>query len=147
MRSITGILVCHHEKLVYPPRMDYHVCYTCGRKQLRDPDTGYGFGKFSHDFNELLRAAKKPGFQPVAGGAEVSPSRMRRQGLYAGHEPRTVLVFRNGQQREVRDYAIKGNTIVVFTKRHIVRVPITDLDVPSTQAANAQRGVQFRLSA
>src|SRR5581483_2135346 len=123
------------------------VCYSCGRKQLRDPETGYGFGKFGHNLDELIRAAREHGFQPAAEHKLASQSRMFRHSSHAKEEVRTVLVFRNGQRREIREYTVQRDTILVFTKRGIVRVPAAEIDIPSTQTANARRGIQFRLCA
>jgi hypothetical protein len=146
MQSVKGIFICQHRKLVYPPAAEYNVCYTCGKKQLRHPETGDGIGKFGHDLDELIHRARGLGLHTVA-GSEDPLLGIRGHHRYAREGACTVLIFRNGQHREIQNYAIKDNAILVFTKRQIVRVPITELDVPSTQAANAQRGIQFRLCA
>ncbi len=56
---------CQHKKISYLPRWHgeyiYRVCAKCGRKQLYDPNTGFGYGEFSHDLNELIASAKRSG--------------------------------------------------------------------------------------
>jgi len=57
--------------------------------------------------------------------------------------PPTVLVYRDGHQVEVHNYAILGKTIWVISDQTTQRVPLADLDLASTQRANAERGVDF----
>jgi hypothetical protein len=141
---MAGLFICQHRRLVYPPRHDYNVCYDCGKKQLRNPATGLGFGKFSHNLEALSRAAqlqkKKSAPERIAELSSHAPkSRLSKN-------DRTVLVFRNGQRREIREYALQAGRLLVFTKRGTVAIPVSELDIPATQAANARRGVQFRLT-
>lgn len=60
--------------------------------------------------------------------------------------PPTVLVYRDGHQVEVHNYAIVGKTIWVISDQTTQRVPLADLDLASTQRANAERGVDFSTS-
>ena len=64
---------------------------------------------------------------PPASPREVKPG-----------EP-TVLVFRDGHQQEVTNYAIMGDTVYVFDKGH-KKIALADLDVPATIKANDDRG-------
>ncbi len=59
-------------------------------------------------------------------------------------EPKTVLVFRDGRNEEVTNYAIVGDQLYDFTsgKR---RIAISDLDIAATTKANDTRGMDFRL--
>ena len=61
----------------------------------------------------------------------------------AVESPATVLVFRDGHRSEVRNYAIVGQTLWIFTEQRARKVPLSDLDVSATQAANAERGIEF----
>jgi hypothetical protein len=61
--------------------------------------------------------------------------------------PPTVLVFKDGHQVEVANYAIVGATLFDLTPGHPRRVPISDLDLNATQKQNDDRGVDFRLPA
>jgi len=62
-------------------------------------------------------------------------------------QPATVLVFKDGHQVEVSNYAIVGNTIFDFTPGHARRVALSELNVQATQKQNDDRGVDFRLPA
>jgi len=61
------------------------------------------------------------------------------------NEP-SVLVFRDGHQQEVSNYAIMGQTVYVFDKR-TQRIALADLDVPATIKANDDRGLEFSIPA
>ncbi len=57
--------------------------------------------------------------------------------------PTTMLVYRDGHQTEVHDYAIQGDTLFVFSNQTTQRVPLTDLDLSATARVNGERGVEF----
>src|SRR5271157_1358205 len=56
----------------------------------------------------------------------------------------SVLVFRDGHQQEVANYAIMGQTVYVFDKR-TQKIALADLDVPATIKANDDRGLEFKI--
>ncbi|MGA2904790.1 MAG: hypothetical protein ABSD98_13225 [Candidatus Korobacteraceae bacterium] len=56
----------------------------------------------------------------------------------------TVLVFRNGHQQEVTNYAIMGDSLYVFDQGR-KKIALADLDIPATVKANDDRGVEFRM--
>jgi hypothetical protein len=56
----------------------------------------------------------------------------------------TVLVFRDGHKREVKNYAIMGSTLFVLSGQP-ARIPIAELDVPETIRQNQSRGLEFSL--
>jgi len=58
----------------------------------------------------------------------------------------TVLVFRDGHEQEVMNYAIMGQTVYVFDKR-TQKIALADLDVPATVKANDVRGLDFNIPA
>jgi hypothetical protein len=58
----------------------------------------------------------------------------------------TVLVFRDGHQQEVTNYAIMGQTVYVLDDR-IQKIPLTNLDVSATVKANDDRGLEFKIPA
>jgi len=58
---------------------------------------------------------------------------------------RTILVFRDGRRSEVKNFAIVGQTLWVFTEQRARKIPVSDLNVEATKEVNAGRGVDFRL--
>jgi hypothetical protein len=57
----------------------------------------------------------------------------------------TVLVFRDGRQLAVRNYAVADHTIWVLGPNNARKVQVSELDLQATEQANAKNGVEFRL--
>jgi hypothetical protein len=57
----------------------------------------------------------------------------------------TTLVFKDGRQLEVGNYAIVGATLFDLTPGHSRKIPIADLDLDATHLQNDSRGVVFQL--
>ena len=55
----------------------------------------------------------------------------------------TVLVYRDGHQMEVQNYAIYGQTVWVFGDQITRKIAFADLDLAGTKKVNDQRGVEF----
>jgi peptidoglycan hydrolase-like protein with peptidoglycan-binding domain len=64
--------------------------------------------------------------------------------------PAAVLVFRDGHREEVRNYMIQGSTLYTSadywaTGSWNKKIPISELDIPASLKANAERGAKFSL--
>jgi hypothetical protein len=57
----------------------------------------------------------------------------------------TVLVFKDGRQVDVGNYAIVGAVLIDLTPGHSRRIAIADLDLDATRRQNENRGVIFQL--
>lgn len=57
----------------------------------------------------------------------------------------TVLVYRDGHQSDVLNYAIQGQTLWVFSDQSTKRIPLADLNLDATRKVNEDRGVNFIL--
>ncbi|MGC2173630.1 MAG: hypothetical protein WA623_19750 [Candidatus Sulfotelmatobacter sp.] len=57
----------------------------------------------------------------------------------------TVLVFKDGHQLEVANYAIVNHTLYDLTPGHPRKIALADLDLPATRKQNDDRGIDFRL--
>jgi len=62
-------------------------------------------------------------------------------------QPSTVLIFKDGHQIEVGNYAIVGTTLYDLSGGHSRKVELADLDLEATLKENDQRGVEFQLPA
>jgi hypothetical protein len=60
-------------------------------------------------------------------------------------QPSTVLVFKDGHQSDVLNYAIVGDTLFDFAEGRTRKILLADLDLKATQKANDDRGVDFRI--
>ena len=60
-------------------------------------------------------------------------------------QPKTLLVFKDGHQLEVDNYAIVGDTLFDLSEGHRRRVALAELDLTATEKQNDNRGVDFVL--
>jgi hypothetical protein len=59
-------------------------------------------------------------------------------------EPRNlVLVFRDGHQLTVQNYAITGRTLWILSEHTAKKIPLSELNLPATEEENAKRGIDF----
>jgi hypothetical protein len=77
----------------------------------------------------------------------VPPAAPPQQQEHAQAAPPTVLIFRDQHQEQVQNYAIVGQTLWNFSAGHTQKIPLSDLDIPATQKANEDQGIEFRLPA
>ncbi len=57
--------------------------------------------------------------------------------------PATVLVYRDGHQQEIENYAIAGDKLIVLGEK-TQKILLSELDLSATAKANQDRGVDFR---
>jgi hypothetical protein len=62
-------------------------------------------------------------------------------------QPSTVLVFKDGHQSNILNYAIVGETLFDFSTERTHRIQLVDLDLTATQKANDDHGVDFEVPA
>ncbi len=60
-------------------------------------------------------------------------------------QPQTVLIFKDGHQLEVQNYAVIGDTLYDLTPGRHHKVALAELDLASTAKQNDDRGIDFRL--
>jgi hypothetical protein len=58
-----------------------------------------------------------------------------------------VLVFKDGRQSQVLNYAIVGETLYDLSDGRAKKVALAELDVSATEKQNDERGVDFRVPA
>jgi len=71
-----------------------------------------------------------------AAQSEVSPT---------SDPPQTVLVFNDGHQVEVANYAIVGSTLYDLTGGRRQKIALADLDLSATAKQNDDRGIDFQV--
>lgn len=57
----------------------------------------------------------------------------------------TKLVFKDGHQLDVENYAIVGQTLYDLTPGHARKIALASIDLPATEKQNDDRGVVFQL--
>ncbi len=60
-------------------------------------------------------------------------------------QPPTVLVFKDGHQVEVANYAIVGTTLYDLSDSRRWKIALADLDLPATTKQNDDRGLDFQV--
>ena len=60
-------------------------------------------------------------------------------------QPLTILVFKDGHQLEVQNYAVIADVLYDLTPGHRRKVALAELDLSATAAQNDDRGVVFAL--
>jgi hypothetical protein len=60
-------------------------------------------------------------------------------------QPLTTLVFKDGHQLEIENYAIVSQTLYDLTPGHPRKIALADLDLPATEKENDDHGVTFQL--
>jgi hypothetical protein len=125
----------------------YYGYYDSGSDVADDPPGDYNGGPTIFD-------RRGPGTAPAPAPAPYS-SRASNDGpppdsdseAPASDQPQTVLVFKDGHQVEVGNYAIVGNTLYDLTAGHRQKISLGDLDLTATSKQNDDRGIDFQLPA
>src|SRR5437667_2976844 len=60
-------------------------------------------------------------------------------------QPSTVLVYKDGHQSEIVNYAIVGETLYELSDGRAKKVALAELDLSATEKQNDERGVDFRI--
>ena len=98
-----------------------------------------GSGAYSYVAPEKSLPAHRSSERRSAEDVQVVPSAPE-----PAREP-TVLIFKDGHQLEVGNYAIVGATLFDLAPGHARKVALADLDLDATQRQNDDRGITFQI--
>jgi hypothetical protein len=97
---------------------------------------------YQHSFSPAGQTANA---DQTADNGELSSAGGERSSA-ADPQPTTILVFRDGHQLEIGNYAIVGNTLYnIAGGNDTHKIQLADLDLDKTIKANQARGYEFRL--
>ncbi len=65
----------------------------------------------------------------------------------APDQPKTVLIFKDGHQAEVENYAIVGDTLYDLSEGRRHKIALADLNLEATAQQNDDRGIDFTVPA
>jgi hypothetical protein len=122
----------------YPGYYDYAASYETERAYRVESD----LARQQEDIDRLedevarLRAERQ--------GREAAPLRPRAEAKSEPAMP-TLLVFRDQRTQEVRNYAIVGQTLWIFSEQRATKLPLSSLDLDATTQANQERGLDFQI--
>jgi len=140
-----------HHRPRYPQDLAYYATpyygyYDNGTEAQNDapngPDDEYDGGPTIFD-------RRGPGYVPPvtepewSSAEEESPAAPAEAA--AEQSTPTVLVFKDGHQLEVENYAIVGTTLYDLTEGHRRKVALAELDLTATSKQNDDRGIDFHL--
>jgi hypothetical protein len=94
------------------------------------------------------RGSRSSRNRPVAMEATPEPATQAVAALPSSPvvaQPSTVIVFRDGHQVELQNYAIVGDTLFDLTENRSHKILLEDLDLVATRKANDERGVEFQI--
>jgi hypothetical protein len=105
------------------------------------------------DQNEsYVEPGPPPPSPPLTGNEQASPSyRPPYQGAINGDvhaQPATTLIFKDGKpSTQVHNYVLTSSTLYELDEGTSLEIPISEIDLPATIAANRAAGVEFSLPA
>jgi len=76
---------------------------------------------------------------------EERPAQPAQPVMAVQEQEPTTLIFRDGHQFEVHNYAIVGATLFNFDGTGPFKVQLAELDVAATEKLNGDRGVDFKI--
>ncbi len=76
--------------------------------------------------------------------AMAQPAQVQAQSK-GEHSQSAILVFNDGHQQEIQNYAIVGQTIWILNEQQAKKIPLSALDLAATRKANADRQAGFEL--
>ena len=126
----------------------YYGYYNSGDDATDAPDEQYNGGPTIFDRRgpgtapAQYASAPRDGTQP-----EPSTPAAQPDATPAPDQPQTVLVFKDGHQLEVANYAILGSTLYDLTEGRRHKIALADLDLTATAKQNDDRGIDFQVPA
>lgn len=134
---------------VYPvavPYYGYYGYYDSTDEAANDaPDEQYNGGPTIFDRRGPGYVPRPPMESSEREPAESGASAPAPDVAAAADQPQTVLVFKDGHQLEVGNYAIVGTTLYDLTEGHRRKIALSELDVDATAKQNDDRGVDFKV--
>ena len=121
--------------------VDVDYTYSQGSPRLYDRAPRY------HEIAAARPAPRDTAPHEPAPRAAAPPSAPAEPETVVAPQPNTVLIFKDGHKSEVQNYAIIGGTLFDLSEGRSRKIPLTDLDLPATQKANDERGVDFQVPA
>jgi hypothetical protein len=125
-----------------PYAVPYSDYYDPGNEAENDPADPYDNGAATRGRGMPPRAQSADAQDPAP--ASVSPPAPSEADPLVS-QPATVLVFKDGRQLEIENYAIVGNTLYDLSGGARHKIPLADLDLGATVKQNDERGIDFRV--
>jgi hypothetical protein len=143
----------HHSRAgaVYAVPYYYPYAYDSGESDATDdPGEGEEYQGGPTIFDRRGPGTSRPAADDYADRRQTQPAAATSAEAVAEDEPvsaqpDTLLVFKDGHQLEISNYAIVGTTLFDLTEGHHHKIPLSDLNLTATAKENDERGIDFRL--
>jgi hypothetical protein len=109
-----------------------------------DPSYGQSYAPPSKDVTVHV-VIEKPDATAAASSGPLAQVEAPSAAVPPAEEPGTLLVFKDGRQVEIKNYAIQGDTLFDLSDGRPHKIALADLDLDATQKKNDDRGVDFQL--
>jgi hypothetical protein len=125
----------------YSPDTSYYpaadITYRGYNASYFDQNSQYQQGEIDRLENEVtqLRARRQAAQDATRASAAASSEAA----------PKTTLVFADQHSEEISNYAVIGQTLWIFSEERARKIPLAALDIPATQKANDENGIDFRV--
>jgi hypothetical protein len=131
-----------------PAYIPYAVPYAVPYDQEADDDAGDADYVPAPGARNIEPSIKRVGSRDFASkttaSAKPTPSEPEEP---VTAQPSTVLIFKDGHQSDVINYAIVGDTLFDFGAGRTHKILLADLDLAATRKANDDHGVDFQIPA
>jgi hypothetical protein len=104
-----------------------------------------GSGRTSRDEYDSRYEYRYPDRVHSDEGQRQSAPEQVEQPTPLADQPQTVLVFKDGHQVEVQNYAVIGDLLYDLTPGHRRKIALAELDLIATAKQNDDRGIDFEL--
>lgn len=95
--------------------------------------------------NRPTTAVKPSALPPIDESRVYHPGMTEPSETETAKQPPVVLIYKDGHQSEVQNYAIVGKYLYDISGFSSRKVLLSDLDLPATIKANDERGTEFAL--
>jgi hypothetical protein len=132
----------------------YHSYAPLGAAVYAVPIYGYGYADAPDDGDDAASAPVNGPAMPGVGAPYRSAGSSGPEMASAADpadppdpaptaQPKTELVFKDGRQMEIGNYAIVGSTLYELAGETRHKIALSDLDLDATVKANEDRGIDF----
>ena len=132
---------------VYP--LSYYDAYDYATVPVQPsyPYYEYGYASGGDNYPASVGLAEQMRQQQVGIYAQPQPAPAQQSAPVPStpqpEQPSTMLIYRDGHNAEVRNYAIVGQTLWIFSEERALKIPLAQLDIEATRKANEERGIEF----
>ena len=137
-RPVYPVPMPYRPSTYYPAYSDTAPVYAEMLQQLtesqRAVNLAYQIGRLTQQVNQLRQEQALKQSQEIPRGDQ--------EAVETPAIP-TILIFRDGQRREIQNYAVVGQTLWILDETYATPIALSDLNIDAMRTENERRGVRF----